>query len=159
MALVFDIEKDKNIAMVVETSGIDDPSKLEFVFSIRVNDIKYGFPCKLKEGKIEICIPALKKVIKEIKVGKYKASLDIMGDKNYFLQPFNEDVELKQEPKVDIIVDNEKETGLSEEIKASISKIIESELSDNVNKDENDDKFGEKSVEKKKSSKMDRIFK
>lgn len=158
MALVFDIEKDKNIAMVVETSGIDDPSILEFVFNIRVDGIKYGFPCKLKEGKIEICVPALKKVIKELKVGKYKASLDIMGDKNYFLQPFNEDVELTQEPKVDVIVDDEdKNDKLKEEIKASISKIIESETTDNVNIKDKDNQ--EKSVEVKKSSKMDKIFK
>jgi len=90
MSLIFDIEKDKNIAMMVETSGIEDPSKLEFTFNIKVDGIKYGFPCKLKEGKVEINIPPLNEVISKVKTGKYIASLDVTGDKNYFLQPFKE---------------------------------------------------------------------
>jgi hypothetical protein len=125
MGLKFDVDKDKSIAMVVETSGIEDPSKLDFTFSITVNDIKYGFPCELKEGKVTICIPALKDVVKSLKVGKYKASLDVTGDKNYFLQPFNEEVELTMEPKVGVIVDDETKQDMTEAITASISKIID----------------------------------
>lgn len=128
MSLRFDVDKDKSIAMMVETSGIDDTNKLDFTFNITVNGIKYGFPCKMEEGKVNICIPALSEVIKGLKVGKYKASLDVTGDKNYFLQPFNEDVELTMTPKVKVLVDDDgKETNMVEAITASISKIVDND--------------------------------
>lgn len=129
MSLIFDLDKDKNIAMMVETSGIENPDKLEFTFNITVKDVKYGFPCELKEGKVEICIPPLNTVISNVKSGTYKASLDVTGDKNYFLQPFNEEVTLKREPKVDVIVDdNGNDTTMKEAITASISKIIDNDV-------------------------------
>jgi hypothetical protein len=156
MSLIFDIEKDKNIAMMVETSGIEDPTKLEFTFNIKVGGIKYGFPCKLKEGKVEICIPPLNTVVHgKIKSGEYEASLDVTGDKNYFLQPFNEKVTLKREPKVEVIVDAEGiETNVKEAITASISKIIDhdkktpvvTETSDNKDISNTDDGDSKKSV-------------
>lgn len=156
MSLKFDVDKDKSIAMMVETSGIEDSNKLDFVFNITVNDIKYGFPCKMSEGKVTICIPALNEVIKGLKVGKYKASLDVTGDKNYFLQPFNEDIELTMEPKVQVIVDDEgNEETVVEAITASISKIMDVDTSttetlkvDSINTSEEESTDGKSVVSK-----------
>lgn len=125
MSLKFDIEKKKNIAMMVETTGIDDTSKLDFTFNIVVEGVRYGFLCELKEGRVEICIPALSNVIKDLKTGTYKASLDVTGDKNYFLQPFNENVELTVEKRVGVVVSDTKQEDIKEAIAASISKIVD----------------------------------
>jgi len=166
MGLIFDIDKEKNIGMMVETSGIDDIDKLNFTFNIKVEDVMYGFSCKLKEGKVEIAIPALKRVIKGVKAGKYRASLDVTGGKNYFLQPFNEEVELIQEPKVAVIVDSNDKASIKEVITATVSEIfeidektlvvVESKDSDVINtsddKKEDDSSVGKKSV-------MDKMFK
>lgn len=164
MSLIFDIEKDKKIAMMVETSGIESPDKLDFTFNITVDGVRYGFPCELKEGKVEISIPPLNTIISKVKAGKYMASLDVTGDKNYFLQPFNEEIMLKREPKVDVIVDDENNTTMKEAITASISKIIdiedspsdEKDVTKDVNEDVDDISSNEKAPIKK--SAIDKMF-
>lgn len=164
MSLIFDKEKDKNIAMMVETSGIDDPTKLDFTFNVTVGDVKYGFPCKLKENKVEICIPPLASVIKKLKTGKYKASLDVTGDKGFFLQPFNEEVEITSEPKVDVIVDDDTKSKMTEAITASISSIVDMDVKKVDTTDEQSDEkvinTNEKiePVETKKKRITDKMF-
>lgn len=126
MAITFDIDKKKSISMLVETSGIEDNKKLKFTFNITVDGIKYGFPCKLEENRVDIEIPPLTKIINGLKSGIYEASLDVTGNGKHFLQPFAEDVILTREPKIEVIAGskNDKED-VKEEIMASISKIIE----------------------------------
>jgi hypothetical protein len=87
-----------------------------------VDNIRYGFPCELKENKVIIKVPALDTVIKDLKPGKYKSTLDITSSGKYFLQPFNEDIEIIEVPDVSIDKDS-----LHEEDKLSIvvSELIE----------------------------------
>ena len=156
--LVFDIDKEKTITMMIEATGIDNIDSLDVTFNVTVNKIKYGFPCDIKEGKITIKVPALRDVIKGIKTGEYKASLEVLGDKNYYLQPFNEEVTLKQDPKLNVIVDEKPlEENDIKEISASISKII-SEDEEVIEKEEVSIDSDIKEPKTKKSSSLDSIF-
>jgi hypothetical protein len=132
MALTFDADKDKKISMMVETSGIEDKSILNFTFNIIVEGIKYGFSCHLEEDKVKINIPALSSIINDLKTGKYLASLDVTGDSKCFLQPFKEEISIVKNPKMNVI------NNMVEEIGASISRIIDEDIldivADNINK-------------------------
>jgi len=120
MLLEFDKTKEKNVVMMVEATGVDGDN-LDIVFNIHVNGVRYGFPCKLQENKVLIDIPALENVINELKVGKYKATLDIVSSDKYFMRPFNEKIEIINIPDMKI------DKGSLEEDKLSIivSELIE----------------------------------
>jgi len=120
MLLEFDKNKEKNVQMVVEASGIDE-NTLDITFNIIVNDVKYGFPCKIQENKVIIKVPALDTVIKDLKPGKYRSTLDITSSGKYFLQPFNEEIEVIEVPDVKI----DKGTLQEDKLSVVISELIE----------------------------------
>jgi hypothetical protein len=120
MLLEFDKTKDKNVMMVVEASGVD-ANELDITFNIIVNDIKYGFPCKLEENKVLIKVPALDTVIKDLQPGKYKSTLDITSSGKYFLQPFNEEIEIIEIPDVSI----DKKSLQEDKLSIVVSELIE----------------------------------
>lgn len=156
MAITFDLEKKKSISMMVETSGIDDKSKLSFTFNITVDGIRYGFPCKLEENRVDIDIPPLKSIIKNLKNGIYDASLDVTGNGKHFLQPFKESVVVTSEPKVDVIVDTATDKAqIKEDMMASISKIIEN---DEVKTEVKEDKVEEIKKPENPNKRMSKVF-
>lgn len=121
--LKFEADKTKKIQMMVEATGIDS-NKLKFTFVIDTGSVSYGFPCSFNEGKVEVEIPALGEVIKHLNPGTYHARLDVTGEDKYYLNPFNESIEIKQTPtikQVDMKVDD----GLSESLKVAVSRLIE----------------------------------
>lgn len=136
--LIFDASKNKKIQMAIESQGISD-DKLRFTFTIDTGGVSYGFPCTFNEGRVEVDIPPLSEVIKDLKAGNYQARLDVTGDDKYYLKPFDEQVIIKIDPvikKVDIT-----EQDVSEEIKLAVSSLIEVNESDKVdNKDDKVDK-------------------
>lgn len=121
----FDASKNKKIQMVIETQGIAD-DKLKFTFSIRINEVIYGFPCMFSEGKVEVEIPPLEEIVNNLVTGTYIASLDVTGDDKYYLNPFNEAVEVKQAPSIKK-VSLESDDDMSEGIKIVLSNILEPE--------------------------------
>jgi len=154
MALTFDADKDKNISMMVETSGIEDKSMLNFTFNITVEGVRYGFPCHLEEDRVKISIPALSSIINDVKAGKYLASLDVTGDSKCFLQPFKEEINIVKNPKMEVI------NNMVEEMSASISRIIDEDIVKVVEKVV--ETATKKSTEPKnvvKVGKVDKIFK
>ena len=145
MTIEFDKTKEKNLIMMIETSGIDNDD-LDFTFNIRVGGVRYGFPCDIKENKVVINIPPLDDVINDLEKGEYPATLDVTGDDKYFMRPFNEDIVVIQSPEV--IID--KESLKEDKVEIGISEIIEGF---NV-----DDKPKPKVVEKKKETKKDPVI-
>jgi len=131
MPIEFDKRKEKNLIMMVEKSGVDNDD-LNLTFNIDINGVKYGFPCELKENKVIIGIPALDTVVKELEPGKYNATLDITGSGKYFMQPFNEEIEIIDIPEVIVDKESLKETKLfvtvSELIDDGMVKIDEKEI-------------------------------
>jgi len=144
MPIEFDKRKEKNLIMMVEKSGVDNDA-LVLTFNIDINGVKYGFPCKLKENKVIIGIPALDTVVKGLDPGKYNATLDITGSGKYFMQPFNEDIEVIDIPEVIVDKESLKETKLfvtvSELIDDGMVKIDEKEIEKPDNFDKEPKKF------------------
>jgi len=144
MPIEFDKRKDKNLIMMVEKSGVDNDD-LKLTFNININNIKYGFPCKLKENKVIINIPALDNIVNNLDVGEYKATLDITGSDKYFMQPFNENIEIIDVPEVIVDKESLKETKLfvkvSELIDDGKIQIDEKEIEKPDKKDNKEIKF------------------
>jgi len=120
--LIFDAHKDKKIQMALETRGVEN-DELKFTFTIDSGTISYGFPCIFSEGVVTINIPPLDNIIKDLKAGLYNARLDVTGNNSYYLNPFNEQIQIKQIPvisKVDV-----KDSDITEGIAVIVSKLIE----------------------------------
>ena len=129
--------------MAIESQGISS-DKLKFTFTIDTGKVSYGFPCQFNEGRVEVDIPPLGSVIKDLKSGSYQARLDVTGDDKYYLKPFDEQVVVKMAPtikKVDI-----KDNDIQESIGVMVSQLIEID-------DEPEKKVEEKEEKKDKKEK------
>ena len=128
--LIFNADKNKKLQMAIESTGIGT-DKLRFTFTIDTETVQYGFPCMFNEGRVEVDIPPLQDVIKDLKPGTYTARLDVTGDDKYYLKPFDESIIIKQAPqikKVDI-----SDVDVNESIKIAITNLLE------VNEDNEDE--------------------
>jgi len=133
--LIFNADKNKKIQMAIESSGIDN-DKLRFTFIIDTGKVQYGFPCMFNEGRVEVDIPPLDDVIKDLKTGTYNARLDVTGDDKYYLNPFNESVEIKLTPTIKTTTIGE---GVTDEIKIAISNFIEVDDKTKIIEDKDDE--------------------
>lgn len=151
--LIFNASKNKKIQMAIESQGISS-DKLKFTFTIDTGTVSYGFPCLFNEGRVEVDIPPLLDVIKDLKAGTYNARLDVTGEDKYYLKPFDESVVIKFEPtikKVEI-----EDNDVQESIGVMVSKLIEVD-----NEPEPKEKLEEKAedkTEKTKEKKIKRFF-
>ncbi len=154
--LLFDADKEKSLSMVIETKNIKTDT-LAFTFNIIVEGIKYGFPCTVTEGKVDISIPALSGVIFKLQSGEYQASLDVTGDNKYYLNPFNETIKIEQEPKVEVVLD-EVDEDVQKELSINISRILE--IEEPKSKVDEDIEVNVKTpdVTKKPKSKLSKMF-
>ena len=150
--LIFDASKNKKIQMAIESQGISS-DKLKFTFTIDTGDVSYGFPCMFNEGRVEVDIPPLQDIIKDLKSGNYDARLDVTGDDKYYLKPFDEQIIIKLAPtikKVEI-----RDNDVQESIGVMVSKLIE--IDDEPEEKIDEEKIDEK-PEDKKESKPKRFF-
>lgn len=122
--LIFDASKNKKIQMAIESTGIEN-DKLKFTFVIDTGKVQYGFPCMFNEGRVEIDVPPLEEIIKDLKPGTYHARLDVTGDDKYYLKPFNESIQIKQAPRIKKV--NLEESDITEDIKVAVSGLFESD--------------------------------
>ena len=123
--LVFNADKIKDVAMVIETSNTND-DQLEFMFMLEVDNVQYGFKCDVVDDRVKIHIPVLNDIINNIKEGEYKAFLQVTGNNNYLMKPFHENVKIVVKPKIDVLLSQDDD--IKEELKLSISKIIDQEV-------------------------------
>ena len=132
--IVFNADKPKDVAMMIETSNIED-DHLKFMFIIEVDDVQYGFGCKMSEDKVKIHVPELNGIIKNLKAGEYRAFLQVTGNNNYLLKPFNEQIKIVTKPKIDVLLsqDDEDTNDIKEELTLSISNIIDEDREDKEN--------------------------
>ena len=140
--LIFDASKNKKIQMAIESQGITD-DKLKFTFTIDTGEVSYGFPCTFNEGKVEVDVPPLSEVIKDLKSGNYDARLDVTGDDKYYLKPFDEQVIVKLSPTIKKV--NIQDNDIQESMSVMISKLIESDV------DPDKEQFNGKVVEKEET--------
>ena len=149
MSIIFEANKEKKLSMLVEVENVDN-NDLTYTFNIKIDNVVYGFPCSIKENKIEITIPALDTVIKEVKSGTYDAYLDVIEENKFHSRPYEEQVKIEQQPKIDVLLNSDTDEKVKESVNVLVSKIIEENP-----KEEKKKKIKE---EKKKESVLSKVF-
>jgi len=161
--LTFEKRKTKKLSMPVLVEGIDQ-SFLRFKFVIESNGVEYAFPAERGGDSVNFIIPPLDTVIRDIEDGTYNAKLEVSaiteGDRGFFMQPWGEQIRVKNSVMVkleDPVVEEDKiEEAPSEKVKLKITSIFtEEDISTPVKEECDDDNNNEK---KKKNDKMRKKF-
>lgn len=97
--LTFEMRKIKTLSMPVLVEGIEQ-SHLRFKFIIEHNGVDYGFPAETGGDNVKFVIPSLDTVIKDLEAGTLNARLDVSaiteGDRGFYMQPWAEQIRVKQ---------------------------------------------------------------
>ena len=127
--LIFDIAKSKSLSFVSQASGIESTS-LKITFRMEIANIEYGFIGAFIGDRISVQIPPLREVNPLIKPGIYQCKIEVVGPNNYYAKPFEEQCEVKHEPKIEVSIDTECETNATHPAPAAftISTVEESEV-------------------------------
>ena len=149
--LTFEMRKTKTLSMPVLVEGIDQ-SHLKFKFVIEHNGVEYGFPAEKGGDSVKFVIPSLDTVIEGIEEGIYNATLQVSsiteGDRGFYMQPWGEQIRVKQSVKISIeepVVDSEPvQEDIDRKVNLKFASIFTEEDTDSV----------EEECIKKKNNKM-----
>lgn len=118
--LYLDINEEKTLAFEVEINGVGCD---EICGKVRLeyNDVEYGFPAVIEEGKITTVIMPLKELFPDIKNGTtLNAKLELNTDKYYF-SPWQGQIKVQAPVSVEAkIIEDKNEQKEKMAIKASI---------------------------------------
>ena len=160
--LTFEMKKVKSLSMPVLVEGIDQ-GQLKFKFVIESDGVDYGFPAEQGGDNIKFIIPPLENIVKTISEGIYNAKLEVSalteGDRGFFMQPWAEEIRVKQSVSVEVapVEEDLKEEVLEKKVKLKITSIFTEEDSE-PNVDEECDKDKTKN-KVNKNSKLRNKFK
>jgi hypothetical protein len=73
---------------------------MQIKFRLDILGTEYGFPGKVEDDKIQVVLPALNTILKDDVTGIFKGRLRVICDDKIYLKPWDDDVEIKLEPKV-----------------------------------------------------------
>lgn len=156
--LTFEMRKTKKLSMPVLVEGIQQ-EMLNFKFIIESNGVEYGFPAERGGDNVSFIIPPLDRVIEELEEGVYNAKLEVSaiteGDRGFFMQPWGEQIRVKQSVSVEVKPVKEEdsvEEKIEEKVKLKISSIFTEEEGDHVEEECN------KKKDVKKNNKMREKF-
>ena len=128
--LTFEMKKVKSLSMPVLVEGIDQ-GQLKFKFVIEADGVDYGFPAEQGGDNVKFIIPPLEKVVKSLKEGIYKAKLEVSalteGDRGFFMQPWAEEIRVKQSVSVEVepmAEDLKEEEAPEKKVKLKITSIF-----------------------------------
>lgn len=95
--LRLNITKEKQLTFEVQIGGVVDYDQVKSFFRIVIEDVEYGFPCKVTRDSIIVTLPPLNKVIgEEIKEGiEVDIKLEVIAD-GYYLIPWKDRAKLSQ---------------------------------------------------------------
>ena len=132
--LTFEMRKTKKLSMPVLVEGIEQ-SALKFKFVVEHNGVEYGFPAERGGDNVSFIIPPLDESIKDLEAGTYNARLDVCaiteGDRGFFMQPWAEQIRVKQSVVVKMdepVVEEEKvEEAPEKKVKLKITSIFTEE--------------------------------
>lgn len=110
------VDEEKILLFDIVMEGAES-NELQIKFRIDMVDIEIGFPGFIEEDKIKVIVPPLNTIIKEETFGVFRGKLRIIYDNKLYMKPWEDDVELKIEPKVG----------------AQLDKVIEKEMTDDLN--------------------------
>jgi len=127
--LTFEMRKVKTLSMPVLVEGIEQ-SHLKFKFVIEHNGVDYGFPAERGGDNVKFVIPSLDNVIKGLEAGVYNAKLEVSaiteGDRGFFMQPWGEQIRVKQSVMVSMEEPVQEEESVQEEVEKKVKLKITS---------------------------------
>lgn len=94
------IDEEKILLFDIMMEGAK-PDKIQIRFRIDIETMEIGFPGFIVDDKIKVVIPPLNDILKKEVIGKYRGKLRIVYDNKLYMKPWEDDVELKIEPRVD----------------------------------------------------------
>ena len=107
-----DINKRKSFSVSLVSEGMDI-SQMKFRFCLEINEMVYSFPAEPNGDNLQVVLPPLAEKIKGLDAGKCKAYLETYtlneDNKGYYLRPWEDEIELKKEPKISVNVQEEKD--------------------------------------------------
>jgi hypothetical protein len=77
-----------------------EKDKLEIKFRLDIYGVEYGFKGEVQGEKIRVVIPPMGTILQEGTTGIFRGKLRVIGDGKYYMKPWEDDVEIKTEPKV-----------------------------------------------------------
>ena len=82
-----DVNRGKLIKFQLDVRGMENNQRLSGKFVVIANDIEYGFPAIITNNKVEVKLPSLLDVIRNIETFKsyMKAKLCVYSDFQYFI--------------------------------------------------------------------------
>ena len=106
--LYIDIDKEKTLTFEVEINGVGCDEMYGVVRFIH-DDVEYGFPASIEEGKITAIIKPLKEIFPNIKNGTIvEARLDINTETHYF-SPWKGEIKVQAPISVEAKLADEKD--------------------------------------------------
>jgi len=89
--LKLNTSEEKQLTFEVQIEGVSDFEQLKSFFRIVIDNVEYGFPCKVFSDSIVVNLPPLNKVVgKKIKDGlEVEVKLEVVVDGHY-LSPWND---------------------------------------------------------------------
>ena len=106
------INRSKSLSTSIVAEGVD-LSQYKYKFSIDLKEETISFPVELQGDNLKIVIPPLSEKLKNIEPGKYNAYLEFYSlnenFKGFYLRPWQDEIEIKKEPKVSISMKEEKD--------------------------------------------------
>ena len=99
----FDPNKNKNISFNINVQGID-PSMLEYNLRLSNGQVDYGFKGDNRNGEIQFNIPALNEIVGSDVLYELNTVKLEVHDKNnkYYLKPFQDEIKIKEDVKVEV---------------------------------------------------------
>jgi len=156
----FNPNKSKKMNMTLEAVGVDN-KKINFEFIIEIQNIKYSFPVRSNGLRLNIDVPKLSEIIKDIiPNGEYKALIEAKiateNLKGYYVRPWEENILIESDPEINVKLSEDLDE--KEEIILTVSKPVIVE--ENSEEKKIDEYIEEKKIEEKKeNSKFKNIFK
>lgn len=120
--LKLDTNNKKKLKFDVQISGIDS-NLLEGALRLVIEGVEYGFPAKFSSNSIEVEVPPLTTVVKEIKDDTVaNARLDVYGN-GYYINPWKQDILVKKTIKVEATMHQEVEKSTPGMMETSMPEI------------------------------------
>jgi len=121
--LTFDPNKEKNLSFSISVQGID-PSILEYNLRLSNGNIDYGFKGKNNNGEVTFSIPPLQEVVNNnVLYDLSSVKLEVHDQNNkYYLKPFQDEVKIKKEMKVEAKLAEENDDKSTFSVNASLNE-------------------------------------
>lgn len=129
------INESKTLEFKMDTSGCSW-EELKGYFRLTLENVEYGFPIKIEEGKVKVNIPVFKNILHEnIRSSLYehkevtvKARLDLIANNEVYIRPWSGNIDI--EIPISVKLMENKKT-----IKDTKIKVVDQDIKENIKED------------------------